>query len=56
MEESESDIDSENNYDDFHDDKMTPDTARKEDKDEKEDSKPTAQERRLGIDINMNGT
>ena len=53
LEESESDSDSEDNYDEFQNNNKTEDVVRDEEEDQIQDSKPTAQERRLGIDICM---
>ena len=53
LEESETDSDSEDNYDEFHDSNKTNDVIREE---EEQDSKLTAQERRLGTDISMRET
>ena len=54
LEESESDSDSENDSDEFQDSNKT-DGIRDEEEDQAQESKPTAQERRLGIDISMRG-
>ena len=56
MEESESDSDSEDDYDEFHDNSKTNDVIREEQEDQAQDSKPTTQERRLGINRSMRGT
>ena len=56
LEENESDSDSEDDYDEFHENNNTNDIIRDEEEDQAQDSKPTAQERRLGIDISMRVT
>ena len=56
MEKHESDSDSEDDYDEFHDNNKTNDVIKEEEEDQEQDSKPTAQERRHGIDISMRGT
>ena len=53
---SDSDFDSEDGNNEFHDDNKLTNTIREEEEDQKQDSKPTAQERRLGLDIYMRGT
>ena len=56
LEEIESDSDSEDDYDKFQDNNKTNDVIIDEEEDQAQDSKPTAQERRLGINISMRGT
>ena len=50
LEESDSD-----KYDSYDDKRVTNETRDNEEEDQMQDSKPTAQERRLGFDINMRG-
>ena len=56
LEESESDSDSENDHDELQDNSKTDDVIRDEEEDQAQESKTTAEERRLGIDISMKGT
>ena len=48
-------LESEDDYDEFHDNYIETDETRENEKDQMQDSKPTAQERRLDIDISMRG-
>ena len=56
LEESKSDSDSEDYSDEFQNHNKTEDVTRDGEEDQIQDSKTTAQERRLGIDISMRGT